>query len=207
MACLVMALTISGCGEEARAAATGLIYAAEATHNPFALSFAFLAHGYAFREADPTGALEAPGRGLLIARGSGNRFTESRLENQLSRHEALFGNPQAALDYFELAIRHFHDAGNITTIRSPLAVLAAFFDRLARNEPAATIAGFAVNASLTATAYPEFTTAIAHLRSVLGDAIYESLSHTGEHMTTAAMANYPYDQIDQARAELEAVAK
>ena len=36
---------------------------------------------------------------------------------------------------------------------------------------------------------------------------YESLAHKGETMTTAAMVTYAYDQIDQARAELNAVSK
>jgi hypothetical protein len=50
---------------------------------------------------------------------------------------------------------------------------------------------------------PEFNTAIAHLRDVLGDEPYESFARMGETMTTAAMATYAYDQIDQARTELE----
>ena len=50
---------------------------------------------------------------------------------------------------------------------------------------------------------PEITTAIAHLREVLGEATYESLARKGETMTTAAIAAYAYDQIDQARTELE----
>ena len=36
---------------------------------------------------------------------------------------------------------------------------------------------------------------------------YESLARKGETMTTAAMAAYAYDQIEQARAELNAVSK
>ena len=36
---------------------------------------------------------------------------------------------------------------------------------------------------------------------------YESLAHKGETMTTAAMVTYAYDQIDQARAELNAASK
>jgi hypothetical protein len=51
--------------------------------------------------------------------------------------------------------------------------------------------------------HSEFNTAIAHLREVLGDPAYESLARKGETMTTAAMATYAYDQIDQARTELE----
>jgi hypothetical protein len=36
---------------------------------------------------------------------------------------------------------------------------------------------------------------------------YESLAHTGRTMTTAGMATYAHDQIDQARIELNAVSK
>jgi hypothetical protein len=54
---------------------------------------------------------------------------------------------------------------------------------------------------------PEIETAITHLREVLGDQTFESLARHGEAMTTAAMAAYAYDQIDQARAELNAVSK
>jgi hypothetical protein len=51
------------------------------------------------------------------------------------------------------------------------------------------------------------TTAITHLRDVLGDQTYESLVRKGETMTTAEIVAYAYDQIDQARAELNAVSK
>jgi hypothetical protein len=54
---------------------------------------------------------------------------------------------------------------------------------------------------------PDINTAMAHLRDVLGDQTYESLARKGETMTTSAMATYAYDQIDQARAELNAVSK
>jgi hypothetical protein len=45
------------------------------------------------------------------------------------------------------------------------------------------------------------------IRIVLGDQTYESLARKGETTTTAAMVTYGYDQIDQARAELNAVSK
>jgi hypothetical protein len=91
-------------------------------------------------------------------------------------------------------------------MRNPLAIVASLFDRLARYEPAATIAGFALSPIAAATV-PEITTAITHLREVLGDQTYESLARKGETMTTTAMATHAYDQIDQARAELNAVSK
>ena len=202
---LTVALTVAGCGEEARAAANGLIEVAEATGNPAALSFALYAYGYAFGDADPAAALDAQRRGLVIAQESGNRNTETRIAGSLSRLEAEYGDPLAALDYVALAVRNFHDAGNTTMIRFPLAVLAAFFDRLGRDEPAAIIAGFAFS-PLTSAAYPELSTAIAHLREVLGDQTYESIARKGETMSATAMVTYAYDQIDQARAQLKAVA-
>jgi predicted ATPase len=204
--CLVQALVLTGSSEEAMVAANGVIEAAEATRNPYMLSFALLAWGFAFRDADPLRALDALRRGLGIAQDSGNRYVESPLAIVLSRLEAEHGDPLAALDYFTLAIRNLHDSGNVTIIRTPLGLLAAFLDRLGHYESAATIAGFALG-PLSGRAFPEFTIAIAHLRDVLGDQTYESLARKGETMTTAAMATYAFDQIDQARAELKAVSK
>jgi len=135
----------------------------------------------------------------VIAQDSGNRTFASVLALFLARHEAEQGDTLAALDHLTLAIRNYHNAGDTTTIRTPLSILAVLFDRLGRYEPAATVAGFA----LSPIAAPEISTAITHLREVLGEATYESLARKGDTMTTAAMATYALDQIDQARTELE----
>ena len=201
-ACLVGALTFAGCDEEARSAANGLIDAAESTRNPCTFAFALYAYGRAFRDADPAAARDAVLRGLVIAQDSGNRFTESLLANTLSRLEAKHGAPLAALDHLTLAIRNYHDAGNTTGLRNVLAVLVALFNRLGRHQSAGTMARFALS-PFTAVATPEINTAIIHLRDVLGEATYESLTRKGETMTTAAMVTYAYDQIDQAPTELE----
>jgi hypothetical protein len=201
-AALVAAKTMAGSHDAAMATAKGLIEAAEATRNPHVLSFALLIYGLAHCDADPPRARDAMRRGLVTAHDSGNRYDESHLANVLGRLEARYGDPLAALDHLTLAIQNYRDSGNTTTIRVPLAVLAALLDRLGLHEPAATIAGFAFS-TLTTIWIPEFSPAITHLRSVLGDQIYESLARKGETMTTAAMATYAYDQIDEARAELE----
>ncbi|HTX97650.1 MAG TPA: hypothetical protein VME67_24165 [Mycobacterium sp.] len=177
------------------AAATGLIDAAEATHNPAVLSLALYVHENAvyenaFRDADPVASLDALRRGLVIAQDSGNRSTESILAVNLCRLEAVYGDPLAALDYITLAIRIYHDSGNTAAVRGALSILAAVFDWLERYEPAATMTGFAV-IPYTAT-LAEFNTLIAHLRDLLGDQTYESIARTGETMTTAEMAAYAY---------------
>ena len=146
-------------------------------------------------------------RGVVIAHDSGNRTIETYLASNLAGLEAEHGDPLAALDHVSLAIRKYRDSGNTTVlIRTPLAVLAALLDRLGVHEPAATIARFAIS-PFTAMATPELNAAIAHLRDVLGDQTYESLARAGETMTTAALAAYAYDQIDQVRAELNTVSE
>ena len=206
-AALVLALSFAGFGDEAVAAANGVVDAAEGTHNPWTLSYALLAEGTAFSDANPTRALDALHRGMMIAQDSGNRANESHLAGVLGRLEAQHGDPLAALDHFTVAIRNYHDAGNTHNMRAALAALAAFLDRLGCYRPAATTAGFALDPRHPTAWIPELTTATAHLRDVLGDQTYESLARKGETMTTAAMATYAYDQIDQARAALNAVSE
>ena len=156
-----------------------------------------------FRDADPTRALAALRQGLTLAQNSGNHFIESQLAAVLCRVEAKHGDPLGALDYFRLAIRNHYESGNTTLISTPLAVLTAFFDQLGRYEAAATVAGFTFR-PVTASSFPELSSAIEHLRDVLGNDVYESLAQAGANMTTTAMANYAFHQIDQARTELSA---
>ncbi|PXW99137.1 ATP-binding protein [Mycolicibacterium moriokaense] len=203
--CLVSALTVAGRDEEALELAAGLIEAAEATHNPYAFSFALLACGFAYRERDPLRAFNALQKGLVIAQQSGNRANETYLALALAQVASTLGDPLAALDKISLAISNYHDAGNTTQGRAALATLATLLDRLERYEQAATIAGFT---SVGPTPrMPEFDAAITHLRERLGDPTYERLAHKGEMMTTAEMVTYAYEQIDQAQTELKAVSE
>jgi hypothetical protein len=152
--------------------------------------------------ADPFRGLDECRRGLTIAQESGNSFNVTILALFAARLEAHHAVTVEALNLVMLSVRHYHDSGNIVSVRSPLAVLSDFLDRLGAHEPAATIAGFAAN-PLSIAAVPEFTATVAHLRGVLGDEAYESFARTGESMTMAAIAEFAYNQIDKARAELE----
>ena len=203
---LVLALKWAGRDDAAMTVATGLVEVAEATRNPWVLSFALFCEGYAFSEAEPDRALGALRRGLVIAQDSSSRYNITLLVAALARLESEHGDPLAAFEYLTVGIHTYHDSGNVTTIRTVLAILAAHFDRLGRYEPAAVITGFAVS-PLNIAGIPELSTAIAHLREVLGEQTYESLARKGETMTTAAMVTYAYDQIDQARAEMDTFSK
>ena len=120
----------------------------------------------------------------------------------VARIEVLYGDSLRALHYIAVAIHNYHDSGNPMTMRAPMAALATVLDRMGRYEPAAIIAGFA-STPFAVTMAPELLPATAHLRTALGDQAYESLVRKGETMTTAEIATYAYDQIDQARTELE----
>jgi predicted ATPase len=205
-ASLVLALAVAGTHDEARSAAAGLVDAAEAFRNPSALSLALLACGYVFRDADPVRALADLRRGLLIAQANGQRTYVTHLATSLARLEANSGDPLAALDYLTLAIRNYHDSGNIIQAHGSLRILAACLHRVERYESAATIAGFA-RSDLSETVMPEVNAAIVHVRQILGDASYESLARKGKGMTTAAALEYAYDQIHQARVALNAVSE
>jgi hypothetical protein len=196
---------MGGHGDEAMAAADGIVEAADATGNASAIANALLAYGFAFRDADPVSALDALRRGRVIALETGLRWNESHQAVILSGLEAEYGDPLAALDCFTAAIRNYHDSGNITMIRSPLAVMAVFFDRLGRHEAAATTAGYAHN--LLTPLFTEIDATNKHLRAVLGNENYERLARAGAAMNMVDMVAYAYDQIDQARASLADVSK
>ena len=144
---MVIALAVTGHRDQAMAAADALIEAAEASHNPWSISYALLAWGLACRGPHAERGLEALRRGLL---------------GVLGRLEAESGEPLAAVDHLPQAIRNYHDSGNSSNMTGPLAMLASFLDRIGRCEPAATIAEYALN-PLNAAAFPELKTAIAHL--------------------------------------------
>jgi hypothetical protein len=203
---LILSLAVAQSYEEAIAATTGLIEAAEATRNPWSLSFALLAFGAAHLHADPVGALKAGRRGLQVAEDSGNRAAGTTLATVVARMEGEYGDSLRALHYIAVAIHNHHDSGSPTNMRIPIATLSTVLDRMGRYEPAAIIAGCASTPFAMAT-YPELLTTTAHLRTVLGGQQFDSFARKGETMSTAEIAAYAYDQIDEARAALNAASK
>ena len=102
-----------------------------------------------------------------------------------------------------MALRNFHDSGNTTNIRSrwlPSPPSSTGWDVTKRRRQSP-VSRSAPNAA----SFPNLNTTITHLRDVLGDQTYESLARKGDTMTTAEIVTYGDDQIDQVRAELNAV--
>jgi hypothetical protein len=209
-ACLSIALYQSGRRDEAAAVAEGLLGEADGTDNPNTACFALLGYGTAYIESDPVTAYHTFRRALTIAQQTGNRQMESTMLTMLgivavNDVDTLLGGANddaaGALEYLTVAIRRYHDAGNVIMLQNPLAFLTTVFDRLGRHEAATTIAGFAASEMVRA-GYPQIDATIARLRDVLGEEIYQSLARKGAAMTPAAMVAYVFDQIEQARAAL-----
>ena len=103
-----------------------------------------------------------------------------------------------------LAVRNYHDSGNT----SQLHVASGDAGRVSSTGSDITSCGHHRRFRLQSDGRMARFAEIDILRSricadVLGDQIYESLAREGAAMTTAEMVNYTYDQIDQARTELE----
>jgi predicted ATPase len=198
---LVIALVVAGDYDAARVAADGLQAAADATDNPHMRSWALLACGMACRDTDPKSAYQLFRRAMQIGQDSGTRQTRSFIAVSLAMLAVLHGEPVDAFDHVTLAIRNFYDSGNLSILRTPLAILAILLDRLGFLEPAATIGEFGAT-PLSRAAYPEIDGVLAHLREVLGDETYAAFAQNGTNMTNAGMVAYAFEQIDLARANL-----
>jgi predicted ATPase/class 3 adenylate cyclase len=198
-ASLVMALNFLGDVDSLKGAAEGLLAEAEATTNPTTACFALFGHGVAHLNSDPAVFYDASRRALAIAQDCGNRQMEAAVAVVLSLAASIREDPNDSLDYLSLAIRHYLDAGSVSLMHNPLAILAGVFDRLGHHEQAATITGFAASPMARA-GYPQIDATIIHLREVLGEKVYESFAHTGEAMTIATVATYALNHIDQTRA-------
>ncbi|MDT7794497.1 MAG: hypothetical protein QOD59_3933, partial [Mycobacterium sp.] len=123
---LVTALYTCGSTDEATVAANGLIDAAEASGNPWVLSYTLAVCGVAFGDTDPDPALEALRRSVLVAHDSGNRLYETTFSYWLARREAEHGDRVAALEYLAVAIHNYHESGNIGMLHVPLGIFATF---------------------------------------------------------------------------------
>ena len=112
-----------------------------------------VAYGFAFRDADPVGALNALNRGLVIAHDSGNREASQTWRTFWPdlRPSTATRWPRSITSLWRSAATSI--LATPRTVRVPLANLAVLLDRLGRHEPAATIAGFALS-PLTTTGVP-----------------------------------------------------
>jgi hypothetical protein len=151
-----------------------------------------------------------PSRGQSPRAAGCRRQRQPRQQDTLavlaSRIEAEYGDSLGALHYIAVAIHNNHDSGNPTNMRIPMATLCTVLDRMGRYEPAATIAGFA---SLPSPRRRRLNFSLRQPICALSSVTKTTnrFARKGETMSTAEIATYAYDQIDQARTALDAVSE
>jgi predicted ATPase len=199
--CLVLALSTAGANDEAMATSKDFLRIADETDNPHLASYALLAYGLAYHDADPAASFDAHSRGIQIAIESGNRQLESYHAGNLSWLAGGRDDPAGALDYATIALTRFYNTGHFSIFPAALAVLTSILDRLGLYEHAATIS-VPASTEFAGASYPKIYETISHLRLVLGDRTYDQLAEKGASMSNAALAAYALEQIDNARAVL-----
>ncbi len=200
---LTLALAAVGDPEGAISIVEGVIDDPGLRCNPYVLSFAQMAYAAVLVGTDSHRALEVARRGLESAHESGNRTIATHLVTILSRATASYGDTVAALDQISAVIPHYLDGGNLTNLRSSLAILSTVLNDAGQRDTAATILGFAANPFILAS-IPETGATIDDLRSALGFDRFETLRIRGEAMTVPDIVAFADHEIADLRAGLTA---
>jgi hypothetical protein len=200
---LILGMMACGRRDEARIEAQGAMTAAEATRNPYKVSFMAMACGYSLFEVDPAAALETSHRGWSLAVDTGNRANESHLASNVCRVMAHHGEPLDALNRLEEVMHRYYDVGNVNNLRHILAIFAVILNRFGRFEAGATVAGFAVTPFTNAT-FPEMSALAGNLREMLGEGSFDELTAVGASMTATSILEYADQEIAELRREIPA---
>jgi tetratricopeptide (TPR) repeat protein len=200
LAGLLNYLPVIGRAEKAMAIAEEAVGAARAYGNPFWIAVALSGYGRAYVEADPARALRALREALLFSQEHRLSLIEGGIARDAAVLEAIHGELEEALSLFDTAIDSLHRAGSVAHLAETLGSLAVFFDRLARPEVAATVYG-------TTTHYgtgfvTSLPSAVARVRTVLGEAAFDECTATGAAMELADAVAYAHRQIQLARDQL-----
>jgi len=199
---LVYMLPAAGRADEARAIAAEAVAVARAHGNPVWLAFALIGIGRAFARTDPPRALDAYRSALTLAQSQPMSWFEAHIASQSASLETANGDIDKGLQLFDTAIDAYHRAGNHVDLPAVLAELVVFFDGRAQHETAATIYGTKTRYAATAAWILNLSTAVAHVRGVLGDAVFDQCVAAGAAMEPADAVAYARDQVQAARRQI-----
>jgi tetratricopeptide (TPR) repeat protein len=193
-------LLLAGLGrrDEAVALADEALAAAHRLDNPFFVAYALYAFGLAFIRSDPSKAEDAFTQGLAYATEHRQVLVKASIARDAGRLENARGNLDRSLDMYDLALDLQHGSGNLPNLVGTLASLAVGLDRIGRERAAATLYGATVTSS---TSFPVRTTTVEHLRSALGDEVFDSCVAIGVAMGPLEAATYAREQINRVRSE------
>ena len=136
---------------------------------------------------------------LDYSRQQRQTFWETVTLREIAVTEAAHGEIDEALGFFDTTLDFLRRAGNLSSLAIAFTQLAVVFDRIEQPEIAATLFG----ASFTPFA-PVVNLADVrdHVRTVLGDMMFDKCVATGEAMEPADAVHYARIHIEQTRHQL-----
>jgi hypothetical protein len=211
LAVLCWLLTAVGRDEEARTLAEETLTeeslaAGYPDANPHYLAMAF-AYGYgrACARSDPERALRAFHEALVYCREHRLIYVECQISAcGAAGLEASHGDADQATDLFDLAIDGCHRSGDKFNLAQALGGLAVHFDRVEQPDLAARIYGASTHSASIA-AVPGLQETVQHLRTVLGDPVFDRYVAAGAAMDTGDAVAYARHQIRLARSLTDSV--
>ncbi len=169
--------------------------------NPYWIAMALIGFGTALADTDPPRAIATLHQCLHYTRENRTSYFEAHCARFLANLEAANGNPDVALALFDVAIRSFHQSGQLISVPLTLDDLMVYFGQAGRAEIAATL-----HAGRPLSAAPErgalLSRVIDRLRASLGDARFDECVGAGAAMELAEVVRYARAQIQLARSEL-----
>jgi predicted ATPase len=199
---LMYILPAAGRGEEARTIADEALRVARTHGNPVWMAFALIGTGRAFADADPARALDAFRQALTVSQEHRIPWFEARVAYESAALETTHGDSDHGLELLDAAIDAYHRAGNHFDLALTLAELAAFFDRNAHAETAATIYGTAAPGVGNASWVLNLAAVVDHLKAVLGKEVFDRYVAAGAAMELGDAVAYARHEIEEARRQI-----
>ena len=168
----------------------------EATGIPSSIAIHDFATGRTFSVSNPNRARASLEHGLELSRATKNRMMVNLLLPDALALQARTGDPMAALAGFRDMVTVWRSSADMFIFSHGMGSLVVLFDNLELWDVAATMRG-TLDGALSADALvQDLPEAIAHLRDVLGDEVYESNYRHGAAMTVHQSTDYALEQID-----------
>ncbi len=185
--------------EEALAITEESVMVARALGNPYWIAYSLWIAGMAYSRTEPRRALAAWDEGMIVVREQHVQFFEGFIARDAARLHTSDGEPAAALGLFAEAIGAFQRAGNVPQLIITLASVPALFERLGRNDPAATLVGALTNEPSSAHHVPELAELGDRIARALGPKRAEQLTADGAAFDLGEAAVYARQQLEVAR--------
>ncbi len=199
---LVLTLPVVGQHLEAVVVGEETLAIARRRANPYWIAMALIGFGQALAETDPPRAMATLHQCLDYTRENRTPYFEALCARSLANLEAARGNTDVALSLFDVAIRSWHQSGQLILLEFGLDDVMIFFEQTGRAEIAATLHAGRPLPPSAPMRRAIHSGVLERIRASLGDARFDECVTAGAAMELADAVRYARAQIEAVRAEL-----